>query len=349
MLNNAFYTKENHGDYDIFELGEFELTKGGALPDCKLAYATYGELNAARDNAILFPVMFSGTSGSLKHYVAEGLALDPSKYFIVIPNQLGNGISSSPHNTPAPNAMSSFPALDIADDVRAQHRLVTEHFGVESLALVLGWSMGAQQTYEWAVRYPEFVKRAAPIAGTARTTPHDALYVEVFSEALRSDPAWNGGEYNSPNAVELGLRRLARVFALMGVCPEFYKQSLWTKLDIPDVETFFSGFWEKWFLPMDPNALLCMADKWRTGDVSAPYGGDLNAALARVTAQTCVIAFTEDMFIPARDCRDEQALIKNSRLVELDTLWGHFGMMGLFEDDFKAINAALTELLATKA
>ena len=242
--------------------------------------------------------------------------------------------------------MSSFPRLDIADDVRAQYRLMTEHFGVRTIALVLGWSMGAQQTYEWAVRYPDVVQRAAPIAGTARTTPHDALYVRVFSEALKSDPAWNNGEYTSPHAVETGLRHLARVFALMGVCPEFYKRSLWEKLDIPDVDSFLSGFWEKWFLPMDPNALLCMADKWRHGDVSAPYGGDLAKALARVTAKTCVIAFAEDMFIPARDCRAEQAMIKNSTLVELDTLWGHFGMMGLFEEDFKAINDALKNLLA---
>lgn len=346
MMENQFYTPEHHGEYETYNLGDFELTRGGTLPDCKLAYATYGELNAARDNAILFPVMFSGTSGSLKHYIGEGMALDPSRYFIVIPNQLGNGISSSPHNTPAPYAMSAFPALDIADDVRAQHRLMTEHFGVETIALVLGWSMGAQQTYEWAVRYPDMVRRAAPIAGTARTTPHDALYVRVFSDALKSDPAWNAGEYTEPNAVETGLRRMARVFALMGASSEFYKQGLWTKLDIPDADTFLSAFWEKWFLPMDANALLCMADKWRTGDVSAPYGGDLAKALARVTAKTRVIAFTEDMFIPARDCRAEQTLIKNSDIVELDTLWGHFGMMGLFKEDFVAINDAVKDLLA---
>lgn len=346
MFENTFYTAENHGEFETYDLGDFELTRGGTLPNCRLAYATHGKLNEARDNAILFPVMFSGTSGSLKHYVGEGLALDPSKYFIVIPNQLGNGISSSPHNTPAPHAMSAFPKLDIADDVRAQHQLMTEHFGVKEIALVLGWSMGAQQTYEWAVRFPEVVRRAAPIAGTARTTPHDALYVRVFSEALKSDPAWNDGEYTEPNAVETGLRRLGRVFALMGVCSEFYKQSLWEKLEIPDMDGFLANFWEKWFLPMDPNALLCMADKWLHGDVSAPYGGDLKKALGRVTAETVVIAFNEDMFIPARDCRAEQAMIKNSSLVTLDTLWGHFGMMGLFEEDFKAINDALKALLA---
>ena len=346
MLNNEFYSKENHKEFELFELGDFQLERGGLLPDCRLAYATFGKLNEAGDNAILFPVMFSGTSGSLQHFVGKDLALDPDRYFIIIPNQLGNGLSSSPHNTPAPHGMSSFPALDIADDVRAQHRLVTEHLGVRTLALVLGWSMGAQQTYEWAVRYPDVVRRAAPIAGTARVTPHDALYVETFCEALRSDPAWNGGEYTEPHTVETGLRRLARVFALMGVSSEFYKQELWKKIGISSREEFLTGFWEKWFLPMDPNALLCMADKWKNGDVSAPYGNDLARALGRITARTTVIAFSEDLFIPERDCRAEQALIPGSSLEVLDSLWGHFTMLGLFEEDFGRINKVLKELLA---
>ena len=346
MLNNEFYTPKNHQNYEFFALGEFELERGGSIPNCQLAYATLGKLNHDKSNAILFPVMFSGTSGSLQHFVGENLALDPKKYFIIIPNQLGNGISSSPHNTPSPYAMSAFPALDIADDVRAQYRLITEHFGIEKLALVLGWSMGAQQTYEWAVRYPDTVSRAAPIAGTAKTNPHNALYVETFCEALTSDPAWNQGEYTEPHAVESGLRRLAHVFALMGLSAKFYKQELWTKLDIASREDFLTGFWEKWFLPMDPNALLCMADKWKHGDVSIPYQHDLANALGRITANTTVIAFSEDMFVPLHDCQSEQALIPNSQLAVIDSLWGHFSMLGLSEEDFTQLNKILKDLLS---
>ncbi len=347
MLNNEFYTADNHGAFETFNLGDFELVRGGTLPDAKLAYATFGKLNAAKDNAILFPLMFSGTSGSLKHYVAENLALDPSKYFVVIPNQLGNGLSSSPHNTPAPHGMSSFPKLDIADDVRAQHRLLTEHFGVGALELVVGWSMGAQQTYEWAIRYPEMVRRAAPIAGTARCTPHDALYVDTFCEALKSDPAWNGGEYTEAHAVETGLQRLARVFALMGASSEFYKRKMWETIGVGSLEQMLTDFWGKWFGPMDPNALLCMADKWKTGDVSAPYGGDLGKAMSRITAKTTVIAFSEDLFVPLRDCRAEQEMVAGSKLCALDSLWGHFTMLGLAKEDFKRINEILGELLAS--
>lgn len=347
MLNNDFYSAAEHGEFETFDLGDFSLERGGSLPNCKLTYATHGELNADKSNAVLFPHMFSGTSGSLKHYVGDGLPLDPAKYFVVFPNQLGGGLSSSPHNTPAPHGMSAFPALDIADDVRAQHRLLREQFGIEELQLVLGWSMGAQQTYEWAVRYPDMVKRAAPIAGTARVTPHDAMFVEAFCAALKSDPAWAGGDYAEPHAVETGLRRMARLFALLGASSEFYKQEAWKRAGFESLEAFQTNFWEGWFLRMDPNALLSMADKWHNGDVAAPHNGDLQAALGRVSAKVCVIAFAEDMFVPARDCRAEQEMIKGSTLCELDTLWGHFGMFGLFEEDFKAINGALAKLLAS--
>ena len=346
MLKNNFYSKENHGDFEILSLGDFELDRGGKLPNAKLAYATHGKLNANSDNAILFPVMFSGTSGSLKHYVAPGLAMDPEKYFVVIPNQLGNGLSSSPHNTPEPCSMSNFPKLSISDDVRAQHQLC-QYLGINSIELITGWSMGAQQTYEWAIRYPDMVKHAAPIAGTAKCTPHDALFIDVFCDALRSDSAWNNGEYTSANAVDTGLRRLANTFALMGVCTEFYKQEQWNTLDFKSKNEFLAGFWQGWFAPMDPNALLAMADKWQYGDSTQPYGGDMEKTLGRIQAKTAVIAFSEDMFFPVRDCQAEQALIPNSELHVIDTLWGHFAMLGLAERDFKEINRILVQLLAS--
>ena len=131
-------------------------------------------------------------------YTGKGRALDPDKYFIIIVNQIGNGLSSSPHNTDLPGGMHSFPKVRIGDDVRAQHKLVTARFGLKSLALVVGGSMGAQQTYEWAVRYPDMVKRAAAIAGTAKNTEHDFLFTETLVEAITSDPGFKGGNYTVP-------------------------------------------------------------------------------------------------------------------------------------------------------
>src|SRR4029079_13916928 len=134
--------------------------------------ATFGELNEARDNAIMIPTWFSGTHQIWREvYIGDGHALDPTRYFIVVVDQIGSGLSTSPHNADGANAeiaMSRFPKVRIGDDVVAQERLVREHFGIERLALVVGGSMGAQQTYEWALRFPDKVARAAPIAGTAQ-------------------------------------------------------------------------------------------------------------------------------------------------------------------------------------
>jgi homoserine O-acetyltransferase len=185
---NEYYSQEIHGPFEYFSMDEFELEEGETLRGCEIAYTTFGELSETKDNAVLFPHMYSGTSKDMEMYVGEDLALDPEEYFVILPNQLGNGLSTSPHNTPPPFGQADFPDVRIADDVRAQHRLVTEEFGIEELQLVLGWSMGAQQTYEWAVRYPEMVKRAAPIGGTAKNPVLSGLLVDALSAAIESDP-----------------------------------------------------------------------------------------------------------------------------------------------------------------
>jgi len=169
MTSASYYSPEIHGPYEIFSAGDFVLESGGKLRDLKLAYRTLGELNGKKDNAVLFPTFYSGSSKILEQaYVGPGRALDPEKYFIILVNQIGNGLSSSPHNTAPPFDAARFPKIAIGDDVRAQHQLITEKFGISKLELVLGGSMGAQQTYDWAVRFPGIVKRAAPIAGLAR-------------------------------------------------------------------------------------------------------------------------------------------------------------------------------------
>ena len=121
---------------------------------CKLAYKTFGTLNAAKDNVIVYPTWYSGQHYDNEWLIGEGRALDPRKYFIIIPNMLGNGLSSSPSNTPEPYNGPRFPQVTACDNVRAQHRLVTEKFGIERIRLVTGWSMGALQTFHWGALYP---------------------------------------------------------------------------------------------------------------------------------------------------------------------------------------------------
>ncbi len=347
MIDNAYYSEDTLGPHKYLELGDLSLIQGETLQHARLAYRTHGTLNEAKDNAILFPHMWSGTSKSMEIFIGEGRALDPSKYFIILPGQFGNGFSSSPSNTPPPHNMGAFPNVMIGDDVQAQHRLVTEVFGISELQLVLGWSMGAEQTYEWAVRYPDMVKRAAPFAGTAKTTPHDYLFVRAHENTIKSDPAWNGGFYTEPNAVHLGLRRHAEIWSVMGLCPEFYRQEVWRGLDFSTLDEFVTGFWEAYFAPMDPNNLICMAWKWRHGDVSLHTDGDLAAALGRIKARTFVMPFGNDMFFPPADCKAEADLIPDCEYRLIDSLWAHFTMFCMDEKDKQAIDDNLRDLLAT--
>jgi len=138
MIANDFYTAPTQGDFQLYELGDLVLETGETLRDAKLAYRTIGTLNADKSNAILVTTWFSGTGKIMEDvYVGEDHALDPSKYFIIIVDQLGSGVSSSPQNNPAPQTMGKFPKLSIGDDVSAQHRLLncpsSDNLGQESI------------------------------------------------------------------------------------------------------------------------------------------------------------------------------------------------------------------------
>jgi homoserine O-acetyltransferase/O-succinyltransferase len=343
---SGYYSDDVHGKHEYFELGGFPLTTGYTLPNARLAYKTLGTLNAAKDNAVLFPHMFSGTSASMETFVGEGRPLDPAKYFVIFPGQFGGGFSSSPSNTPPPFDRGQFPLVAIADDVIAQHRLVTEHFGIERLHAVMGWSMGAQQTYEWAVRYPDLVPRAAVFAGTARTPVHNQIFIDTHTELLISDPEFQGGFYDDSTKIHVGLRRLAVAFSLMGLSSAFWRDELWRGLGFVSADDFRQGFIRGYFAPMDPNNLLTQNRKWKAGDVGAHAGGDVAAALATITARFFVAPFSEDLFFPPEDCKADCSLIPHGEYREIETPMGHFGMFCLRPEDQAAIDAVIAETLA---
>ncbi len=350
MIENTYYTPDVHGHYDLFNVGDLALEEGGTIPNLHLAYCTHGELNAAKDNAILVTTWYSGTQEIWNRvYIGPEHALNPEKYFIVVINQVGNGLSTSPHNAPDAISMSKFPHVRIGDDVVAQERLLREKFGIEQLQLVTGGSMGAQQTYEWAVRFPDKVKRAAPIAGTAKNTPHDFLYTETLVETITCDPGFAGGEYAAGTDVAAGLARHAKLWSAMGFSTEFFKTEHWRGVGFESREAFQTGLMEAYFGVMDPNDLLTMAWKWQRGDVSRHTGGDLAAALGRITAKTFVMPISEDMFFPVRDCAAEQALIANSELRVVDSVSGHLGLFSLEPSYMEQIDQLLGELLDTPA
>ena len=346
MLDHWLKPLLNPGPQEYFDLGNFPLTTGYTLRNAKLAYTTYGDLESAKGKAILFPPQFTGTSESMEIFIGPGRPLDPTKYFIILPGQFSDGSSSSPSNTPPPFNQGAFPPITYADDVIAQHRLVTERFNISELYAVLGWSGGALQTYEWAVRYPSMVKRAATFSGAAKTPVHTQILLSRLArELLRSDPAWNNGFYTDPHAVQVGLRRHSHVFALMSLTPEFYREETWSKVGFSSPDDFIAGQFEAQFLALDPGNLLSQVDKVLKADVSVHTNGDLAAALARITAKTFVVSFTGDMIFTRKDCEADAALIPNAQLRFIDSVWGHNTMMSPMDEDMKVIDQVLGEVL----
>lgn len=343
---SGYYTDEVHGAHSYLEFESFPLQSGYTLPAARLGYKTLGTLNAAKDNAVLFPHMYSGTSASMEMFVDAGRPLDPEQWFVIFPGQFGGGFSSSPSNTPAPYDRGNFPPLAIADDVIAQHRLVTEHFGIERLHAVMGWSMGAQQTYEWAVRYPDLVPRAAAFAGNARTPVHNQVFIDMHVELLRSDPAFAGGFYDDSTDVRLGLKRHATAFSLVGLSSAFWRHELWRGLGFVSADDFRQGFVQAYFAPMDPNNLIAQAGKWRAGDIGAHAGGDVTAALGAIPARFFVSPFSEDLFFPPEDCQADAAAMPKGEFRPIETPFGHFGMFCLRPEDQEAIDAVIAETLA---
>lgn len=334
-------------DYQIFELGDFALQQGATIRSAKLAYKTYGTLNADKSNAIVYPTWYSGQHYDNEWLIGEGMALDPQKYFIIIPNMIGNGLSSSPSNTPPPYNKARFPQVTFFDNVRAQHRLVTEQFGIEKLALVVGWSMGAGQTYQWAVSYPEMVERILPFCGSAKTSLHNIVFLEGVKAALQADAAYKGGWYDEPPTT--GLRAVGRVYAGWGLSQAFYREKVYLQQGYSSLEDFLVEFWEGFFLKKDANNLLTMLWTWQNGNIGNTPGfeGDFEKALRSIKAKAIVMPAEMDLYFPPEDNQYEVQFMPNAEYRSIQSVWGHFAGGGVNPVDTQFIDDALKTLLAS--
>lgn len=189
-ISKAMNNKANQ-----FIIKDFSLQCGAILPEATIVYKTYGELNQQRNNVILYPTSYGAQHGDIEWLIRPDSILDPSQYFIIIPNMFGNGLSSSPSNCEAYGLAETGFYFTHLDNVRAQEKLLREVFQIEHLALVYGWSMGAQQAYHWGVLYPQRVARIAALCGTAKTTDHNKIFLQSLRTALTADPAWNGNRF----------------------------------------------------------------------------------------------------------------------------------------------------------
>jgi homoserine O-acetyltransferase len=299
--------KTAEGTYDC---GDVALQRGGTLTGAKIVYKTFGTLSARRDNVIVYPTSYSAHHTDIEWLVDVHNALDPSRYFIVIPNMFTNGLSTSPSNYTA----GAFPEVTTYDNVTQQRRLMAELFGVDRVKLVYGWSMGAQQAYHWAALFGESVERIVVNCGSARTAPHNFVFLEGVRTTLLA-----------ARTPEEGLRAMGRIYAGWALSQTFYRREMWRGQGFTSLEDFLVRSWEANFLRRNRDDLLAQLSTWQTGDISTNdlFRGDLEMALASIKAKVLLMPSATDLYFQTDDNRAELPHLKDARLVEIPSVWGH--------------------------
>ncbi|MEL7543995.1 MAG: alpha/beta fold hydrolase [Pseudomonadota bacterium] len=310
-------------DEQTFPLGDVALLRGGVLQDARLAYKTYGSLNADGSNVVVLPTFYTGTHLRNEGFFGTGRAIDPAHHFVVSINMFGNGLSSSPSNAAPDCRGAKFPEVTLWDNVASQHRLLTERLGVSRIALVAGWSMAGCQAYQWAAQYPEMVNAILPFCASAKTSPHNVVFLEGVKAALCADATWNDGAYATPPV--RGLRAFGRVYAGWAFSQTFYREGLYCQLGFDTYEALLDDWAEDHAANWDANNLLAKLKTWQLGDISDNplYGGDFAKALNAIRARAILIPCTDDLYFPPEDNAIEVQHMPNASLRPYASPFGH--------------------------
>jgi homoserine O-acetyltransferase/O-succinyltransferase len=341
------------GNRRFCELGAVELERGGVLPDVTLACETWGEPNAAGDNAILVEHALTGdshvvgpagpghpTPGWWDGLIGPGRAIDTRRWFVVAANVLGGCQGSTGPATPGPDGLpwgSRFPFLTIRDQVQAE-ALLADALGIERWALVLGGSMGGMRVLEWAVTHPQRVDAALVLASTAYATAEQIAWCQPQLLAIRSDPHFHGGDYyDQPQGPHLGLglaRRIAHVTyrSELELATRFGREAQDGEQPLGAggryaVESYLDHHADKLARRFDANSYLVLTESMNSHDVGRGRGG-VAAALAQVTAEMVVVAVDSDRLYPPR-LSDEIAEAAGSpgRVRQIASDYGHDGFL----------------------
>lgn len=334
-----------------FVIRDFATESGAMLPEARIVYGTYGSLNAARDNAVLLPSHYMADMHGYDWLIGPGRALDPDSLFLITSEMFGNGRSSSPSNTPAPLHGPGFPITTIRDNVQAVHRLLTEELGISHLRAVIGFSMGAQQALQWGVSHPAFMDRIVATSGTARTYGHGIVRLDGQIAALTADPAFEDGNYIAQPA--RGIRATALVWLGWLYSQEWWRQELW-RTDNPPGTTFHQAVEQataEFFDGDDANNLILQMRSWQQHDVghTAPFAGDLEAALRSIEAPVLYMPSATDLYFPEDEARDESRFIRRCNFTPIPSLWGHPAGAGASPADARFLNDHIAAFMAGRS
>ena len=330
------------------------LAGGTVLPSYELVFETYGQLNAARSNAILICHALSGhhhvagryseddkAAGWWDNMIGPGKPIDTNRFFVVGVNNLGgcHGSTGPSSIDPASGQPwgSRFPVVTVPDWVTAQARLA-DRLGVERWAAVIGGSLGGMQALQWSINYPERVANALVIASAPKLSAQNIAFNDVARQAIITDPDFCGGDFYAQGTIPRRGLRLARMLGHItylsddGMGEKFgrmlrsgeYKFGYDVEFEI---ESYLRYQGDKFSDYFDANTYLLMTKALDYFDPAKDYGGDLVAALQRATANFLVASFTSDWrFSPERSRETVKALIAAGKRVayaEIESVHGH--------------------------
>ncbi|HXB07151.1 MAG TPA: alpha/beta fold hydrolase [Puia sp.] len=342
----VFAQRKDVADVHDFIIKDFRTESGAVLPEAHVVYGTYGHLNAAHDNVVLLPSHYMATHRGYEWLIGPGKALDTTRLFLVATELFGNGHSSSPSNTPEPFHGPRFPVTTIRDNVAAVHELLTSGLGVQHLRAIIGFSMGAQQAFQWAVSYPNFADKVVATSGTAKTWPHGVVRLEGQITAITNDPDFKKGDYSTEPA--RGLETFGVVWAGWLYSQEWWRKELWRAGAAPG--TTFDSVMARFhhFIPgADANNLILQCRTWEKHDVGTTPGfdGDVVKALQSIRVPFLYMPSETDLYFPVGDARYEAKFIPKVVFKPIPSLWGHTAGAASNPEDAKLLNETIKAFL----
>ncbi|MCF7797346.1 MAG: alpha/beta fold hydrolase [Lentisphaeria bacterium] len=295
----------------VADIGDLTLENDQVIRDCQVGYRTFGKLNFWKSNVVIFPSWFGGTSAGTANLVGgPDKLVDSTKYYVICLDALGDGISSSPENS-VTQPGEEFPRFTIGDMVKSQYRLLTEVLGLKKIYAVIGGSMGGMQAFEWAVRYPDFMKKVIPYVGSTRLTSNDLLFIEAELSAIR-----NGKACGMP---EEGIREIVARIQSMVVQTPAYRVRNTSPETFPDYLAGVDAGFETFFRTNDWEAQLYAM---QSHDIARPFDGDMEQAAKAVRAGMLIIVSQQDHIVNPTPAI-EFARLTGAELVVFENDCGH--------------------------